>query len=106
MLPSPECLRLEDAADQLLAEGIELSVSELVMWLRQQGLLVQREGTQMPVASLVGRQMGWMSERERIVSIDGGETLLQYSPLITPRGWAFIYSHLRYYATTRTKGRL
>ncbi len=90
--------------EELQVNGLDISMTELCLWLRLHGYLVAERGERFNLPSTLCIEQGLMAEMRMCYHHDNGSTSITVTPLLTTKGRDYFLKRIARYMQTRKEG--
>lgn len=99
-----ERIRLAAFAEELQAHGLDISMTELCLWLRLRGYLIAERGERFNLPSTLCIEQGLMDEMRTCYHHDNGSTSITVTPLLTAKGRDYFLKRIARYLQAGKEG--
>ena len=101
MKPELQLISINELARSLQDEGSDMTVEEVLYWLRDRGYLVSAHGERYNAPSDLCENLGYMTRTRAYSESSGGGVLISLKPMLTKAGWEYICPKIKRYSDTR-----
>ena len=101
MKPELKLVSINELARSLQDEGSDMTVEEVLHWLRDRGYLVSSHGERYNAPSDLCENLGYMTRTRAYSESSGGGVLISLKPMLTKAGWEYIFPKIKRYSDTR-----
>ena len=101
MKPELKLISINELARSLQDEGSDMTVEEVLLWLRDRGYLVSTQGERRNAPSDLCENLGFMTRTRAYSESSGGGVLISLKPMLTKAGWEYIFPKIKRYSDTR-----
>jgi len=101
MKPELKLISINELARSLQDEGSDMTVEEVLLWLRDRGYLVSSHGERYNAPSDLCENLGYMTRTRAYSESSGGGVLISLKPMLTKAGWEYIFPKIKRYSDTR-----
>ena len=101
MKPELKLVSINELARSLQDEGSDMTVEEVLHWLRDRGYLVSAHGERHNAPSDLCEKLGYMTRVRTYSESSGGGVLISLKPMFTKVGLDYVYPKLKRYSDTR-----
>ena len=100
MKPELQLVSINELARSLQDEGSDMTVEEVLLWLRDRGYLVSTQGERRNAPSDLCENLGYMTRTRAYSESSGGGVLISLKPMLTKAGWEYIFPKIKRYSDT------
>ena len=101
MKPELKLVSINELARSLQDEGSDMTVEEVLLWLRDRGYLVSTQGERRNAPSDLCENLGYMTRTRAYSESSGGGVLISLKPMLTKAGWEYLFPKIKRYSDTR-----
>ena len=101
MKPELQLNSINELARSLQDVGSDMTVEEVLLWLRDRGYLVSTQGERRNAPSDLCENLGYMTRTRAYSESSGGGVLISLKPMLTKAGWEYIFPKIKRYSDTR-----
>ena len=101
MKPELKLISINELARSLQDEGSDMTVEEVLLWLRDRGYLVSTQGERRNAPSDLCENLGYMTRTRAYSESSGGGVLISLKPMLTKAGWEYLFPKIKRYSDTR-----
>ena len=101
MKPELKLVSINELARSLQDEGSDMTVEEVLHWLRDHGYLVSTQGERRNAPSDLCENLGYMTRVRAYSESSGGGVLISLNPMLTKAGCEYIFPKIKRYSDTR-----
>ena len=101
MKPELQLISIYELTRTLQDSGSDMTVEEVLHWLRYHGYLVAVHGEQYNAPSDLCEKLGYMTRVRTYSESSGGGVLISLKPMFTKVGLDYVYPKLKRYSDTR-----
>lgn len=78
-----------DLAKLIKQNGIDIGANRLFQWMRENGYLIKRNGSDFNMPTQYSMEQGWFSIKETVISHSDGHTSISKTPKVTGKGQVY-----------------
>lgn len=101
MKPELQLISINELTRTLQDAGSDMTVEEVLHWLRDRGYLVSNRGERFNAPSDLALELGYLIHERTCVEGSGGGVIITLKPMLTQAGWEYIFPKLKRFSDTR-----
>lgn len=101
MKPELQLISINELTRTLQDAGSDMTVEEVLHWLRNRGYLVSTQGERRNAPSDLCENLGYMTRSRAYSESSGGGVLISLKPMLTKAGWDYIFPKIKRFSDTR-----
>ena len=101
MKPELQLISINELTRTLQDAGSDMTVEEVLHWLRDRGYLVSTQGERRNAPSDLCENLGYMTRSRAYSESSVGGVLISLKPMLTKAGWDYIFPKIKRFSDTR-----